>query len=414
MRILFLSNWFPPIISGSSYYTSSLAQSLAARGHDVGVITLDWGPEYAPPTDFPFPIYRLPVAKIPKLAVFYNLKLMGFAFTPGNVRRVKEIIRRHRADILHHVNHIFDTTFLSTRAARSTGTPIVGSITTPIQHQNHLRQWVMAMGDRLTLGLFGVRRWDGVVSLDQTVHDYVGRIYGSRAQERSAVIPFGVRQESMSLYADKPKERAERPQILMVGHIHPFRNPVQLIRAMPQVLQSVPNARLILAGRVDLKEPVEVSRELGLSEKQVAFLGQTRHEESVRLMKTSHVFASWVTGPYHSLGTAPMEAMLCETPVINDLPENLFGEGRLRNGKNIVLVDSRDPRSIAGAIIRLLKDEKLRAGIGAGGRRFVLEHLSWGNIAGEMEQFYERVLKAREGKTSPLQPKKVENDLVAR
>ncbi len=414
MRILFLSNWYPPIISGSSYYASSLSRALASRGHEVGVITLDWGPEFVPPDNSPFPIYRLPVLRIPKLPVFYNLKLMGFAFTPGNVRRVRQLIRRHRAQVLHHVNHIFDTTFLSTRAAHAEGIPVVGSITTPIQHQNPLRQRAMTLGDRLTLGRFGVRRWEGVVSLDQTVHEYVGRVYGPRAQERSRVIPFGVRQDSMPLYADKPKERSERPQILMVGHIHPFRNPVQLVRAMPQVLRSVPNARLILAGRVDLKEPVEVSRELGLSEEQVKFLGQTPHEESVRLMKTSHVFASWVTGPFHSLGTAPMEAMLCETPVVNDLPENLFGEGLLRNGENIVLVDSRDPCSIAEAIIRLLKDEKLRERVGAGGRRFVLEHLSWDNIAGQMEQFYERVVQGRRGNAAPLELEGVENDLVAR
>ncbi len=157
------------------------------------------------------------------------------------------------------------------------------------------------------------------------------------------------------------------------------------------VLKQVPTARLLLAGRVDLQEPVKAARELGLTEDQVRFLGPTPHDAVVELMKASHAYASYVTGPYPGLGTAPMEAMLCGVPVLNDLPENLFGEGRLKNGENIVLVNSRDPNSIAAALIRLLRDEGLRHRIGAGGRRFVLEHLNWEGIAGQMEQFYERV-----------------------
>lgn len=399
-----MSNWFPPVTSGSSFYASSLAQSLAVRGHEVLVVTLDWGPAYAPAADLPFLVCRLPVLRIPRSSLFYNLKLLGLAFTPGNCRRLGSLIRHHRPHILHHVNHIFDTTFLSTRVARSANIPVVGSITTPIQHQNPWMQRIMHLADRGTVGHFGVRRWDGIVSLDQTVHEYVGKVYGRQTQLRSTVIPFGVQLKSMSLYWNQPSNRSTRPQILMTGHIHPFRNPVQLVRAMPLVLQQCPDARLVLAGRVDLREPIEAATRLGLSRDQVEFLGETPHPDIIRLMKTSYVFASWVTGPYPSLGTAPMEAMLCDMPVINDLPENLFGEGKLKDGENIVLVNSKDPRSIADAIIRLLKDEDLRNRIGAGGRRFVEENLSWDSIAAQMELFYEQVLEKKRAQVNLRNP----------
>jgi len=395
MRILFVSNWFPPIQSGSSYYTSSLAQALAARGHDIKVVTFDWRQGHEPPTGLPFTVCRLPIIKLPQSALFYNLKLMGLAFTPGNIRRLKGIISEFRPQVLHHVNHIFDSTFLSTTVARSANVPIVGSITTPIQHQNSLRQRVMTFVDRLTVGRFGVKRWDAVVSLDSTVHRYIGDLYGRQTQERSVIIPFGVRKEMSEQYSNTGCERQGRPQIVFVGHIHPFRNPVQLINAMPLILEQVPDARLILAGRVDLNEPVKAARRLELTPAHVRFLGETRHSEVVNLMKTSHVFANWVTGPYPSLGTAPMEAMLCSTPVINDLPENLFGDKGLRNGHNIMLVNSREPRAIADAIVRLLRDEGLRQKIALAGKRFVLEHLNWDNIAIQMERLYGRVLEGK-------------------
>jgi glycosyltransferase involved in cell wall biosynthesis len=392
MRILLFSNWVPPITAGSSYYAANLARALAARRHEIVLATLDWGPGNPPPSSLSVPVHALPVKKIPALPLFYKLKLMGFAFTAGNRRRLVDLIQRNQIEILHHVNHIFDTTFLSVSAARATGIPIVGSITTPIQHENPFKQWMMSLADRATVGQFGVRRWDGVVSLDRQVHRYVRDVYGEKTQHRSEVIPFGPSPDVLSRFQEPLSARTGEPQILMVGHIHPFRNPVQLVRAMPLVLKMVPNARLILAGRVDLQTPVDEARRLGLGESQVRFLGAVPHDEVIRLMKESHVFASWVTGRYRSLGTAPMEAMLCQTPVISDISEDLFGEGKLRNGENIVLVDSRDPRSIADAIVPILQNDELRQRIGIASRRFVLEYLSWDNIAGEMEKFYERVM----------------------
>jgi glycosyltransferase involved in cell wall biosynthesis len=392
MRILLFSNWVPPIASGSSYYAANLVCALAARGHEIVVATLDWGPGNPPPSSLPATIHALPVKKIPALPLFYKLKLMGFAFTPGNRRRLMDLIRRYQIEIVHHVNHIFDTTFLSVSAARATGIPVVGSITTPIMHESPIKQWIMSLADRATVGQFGVRRWDGIVSLDREVHRYVGDIYGERTQRRSVVIPFGPPREALWRFQEPLPARSPQPQILMVGHIHPFRNPVQLVRAMPLVLKAVPNARLILAGRVDLQAPVEEARRLGLGESQVRFLGPVPHDETLRLMKESHVFATWATGRYKSLGTAPMEAMLCRTPVVSDISEDLFGEGKFRNGENILLVDSHDPRSIADAIIAILQSDRLRESMGIAGRRFVLEYLSWDNIAREMENFYERVM----------------------
>jgi hypothetical protein len=54
------------------------------------------------------------------------------------------------------------------------------------------------------------------------------------------------------------------------------------------------------------------------------FLGPTEHAQTIQLRKTANAFVGWVTGPYPALGTAPVEAMLWETPVVNDMPKSLF------------------------------------------------------------------------------------------
>ncbi len=307
----------------------------------------------------------------------------GMYNTPKNIISVKTKTALERS-----------TNMPTVVAAKITKTPIVGSITTPIQHQNPLKQMVMSAIDRMTVGLFGVCQWDAIVSLDHMVHKYVKDLYGKKALQRTYVIPFGARIESMEKY-ERSESKTAKPQILMVGHVHPFRNPVNLIRAIPLILREIPQARLLIVGRMDLQEPVRVARDLGLIEKHVFLMGEAGHDQVIKFMKQSHVFATWGTCPYLGLGTAAMEAMLCELPVVQDVPENLFGVGKLNNGENIVLVDSRNPQSIADAIVRLLKDENLRNKIGTGGRRFVLDHLSWENIAKQMEALYENILKER-------------------
>ncbi|KJJ85883.1 glucosyltransferase [Candidatus Omnitrophus magneticus] len=391
-RVLIFSNWAPPIKSGSSFYADSLAKTIRAKGDDVVFVTLAWGKNMIPELSNDFIVYRLPVLRLPKLPIFYNSGLMGFSFNLGNYNRLKQIIKKHSIDIIHHVNHIFDSTILVTNTARATRVPIVGSITTPIQHQHPLMQKIMSMADVLTVGTFGVKKWDGIISLDKMVHEYVGSVYGKKTQTKSIVIPFGARLDSMAQYKNNSVKKSAVPLILMVGHIHPFRNPVNLIRALPYVLKVFPSAKIILAGRLDINEPKQIRDELGLTPEQVNFLGETNHDKIISLMKESHVFASWATGPFVGLGTAAMEAMLCGTPVVNDFPENLFGENKLKNGTNIILVDSKNPEKIGQELINLLKSPELMKKIGDAGKHFMNTHLNWDTIGDNIEKFYDKII----------------------
>lgn len=398
MRILLVSNWVPPVIAGSAYYAASLSKALAARGHVTQVVTMDWGAGYEPALDPGVAAVTLPIVRLPRLPVFFNLGLVGLSFTPGNIVRFGSIVRGFRPDVIHQVNHIFDSVALTALVAGRLRIPLVGSITTPVQHQNPFAHRIMAMGDALLLGAAGVRHWDAVVCLDEVVLRYVRKTYGHLVAARAAVVPFGVREDRMSDYLAGSIDEPRAPRILMVGHIHPYRDPTAFIVAMADVVREMPEASLILAGRVQMQGPVNVARRLGLLGTTVRFLGQVEHAETVRLMKTSCAATNWGSGPYPGLGTAGMEAMLCGTPVISDLPANLFGDRvPLRNWESLVLVNSKDPESIARAALRLLRDDDLRRRVGEGGRRYVLEHLRWEQIARRMELLYEGLVGPQPG-----------------
>lgn len=399
LRILMVSNWFPPIASGSSFYALSLAKALTELGHKVCVVTIDWGTQDGVEDTFPFPVYRLPVTRIPKLPIFYNIELIGKTFSQKNRRLLAGIISDFKPDILHHVNHIFDMVYLTNWASRKFNIPVVGSITTIVQHEKPFIQMVMSAADKIVLGLPGVEKWDGIVSLDQNAHDYVTRIYGPHCGLKSEVIPFSIPLKTNTVY-ENHSTRPTRPQILYAGHIHPFRNPEKLVEAFPMVLEKYPDAQLTMVGRAFLSAPIDAAHRLGLTSDQIRFLGEISHEELIDLYKQSHVFAAWMTGRYKSLGTAPMEAMLCEVPVVTDIPSDLFGKARLVDGENIILVNSLDTFSIAEGIIRLLEDEELRQKVGVNGRRYVRECLSWPVIAGQVVRFYQKII--RQGKKHPV------------
>lgn len=395
MRVLLFSSWYPPVQSGSSFYAEVLARRLQEHGHEVEVITTTLGKGIqTPEIENGVVVHRLPAWVLPSTPLLLNLKIVPISVTPGNWRRVRKIAENFKPDVIHQVNHIFDTVFLSAALARRTGLPLLCSITTQIRHPRQFVDGCMRLVDRTVIGGLAVRRWDRVICLDSEVLRYVRESYGKRVAQRGVIIGYGTRDEFYTT-PPRPPESSQGPrQIIMVGHIHALRDPTNLVRAMPQILERFPGTRLVFAGRVQLQRPVEEAARLGLDQR-VTFLGEVSHQEIGRLLQESHIYAAWATGPYTGLGTACIEAMLSGLPVVIDLPEDLFGPGALRDSHNIVLVDRNDPNDVARSIIRLLTDEPLRQSIASSGREFVQEFLSWDRIVARIETVYAEVIRER-------------------
>jgi glycosyltransferase involved in cell wall biosynthesis len=392
VRVLVVTGWYPPIQSGSSFYAESLALGLRKHGHTVIVVSTDVKSKtYSSQDKDGITVHRIPAYTLPRLPFFLNLEIVPFSYTPANLRYLLDIARTFKPDVIHQVNHIFDTVFLSAQLSKRLRIPLVCSITTPIQHSKAIINWMMRIVDRGIIGIYAARRWSRVICLDNEVLRYVRETYGKVVASRCIVIAYGIR-GSFHKAVDTEVKVSTCPshQIIMVGHIHALRDPTNLVRAMPIILKRFPHTRLIFAGRVQYQRPVLESNKLGISES-VDFLGEINHDEISELLRTSHVFAGWASGPYTGLGTAAIEAMICGTPLVIDLPENLFGEGILKNWENIVLVNRNDVKEIAESILMLLENKDLRKSIGIKGSRFVQQQLSWDKIVDEIGQVYTQI-----------------------
>jgi glycosyltransferase involved in cell wall biosynthesis len=391
MRVLVVSSWYPPIQSGSSLWAEALVGALRRRGHDVRVVTTCWpGMPADPAADRPEVVYRLPARVLPRSRLLLGLSIAPVANGPANRRRLVEIVRDFRPHVLHQINHIFDTLFLSAHAARMTETPLVGSITTPVQSPSRLLHGLMRAADAALLYHFGVRHWRRVICSDAAQARYALDAYGERVRGRL------VRHIHVGLHprigrAAPPAGKAPWPQVVTVGHVHAIRDPSNLIRAMARVREKLPGARLDVAGRVQFQAPVRLARRLGLGDA-VRFLGEVRHGDVAELMARAHVFAILHQCRYAGLSFTAIEAMHLGVPVVINAPADTYGAGGLEDGGNISLVDGGDVAQIAHRLLELLGDAGLRARVGGAGRRFVASRLDWDVTAAQTERLYEEVL----------------------
>ncbi len=68
------------------------------------------------------------------------------------------------------------------------------------------------------------------------------------------------------------------PIILSSGHVIPLRNRVPLVRALPRILEHVPEARVVVVGEVFDREFLKVAADLGVDDRVIP-VGRVPHED---------------------------------------------------------------------------------------------------------------------------------------
>ena len=82
--------------------------------------------------------------------------------------------------------------------------------------------------------------------------------------------------------------------------------------------------------------------------------------------------------------------LACGKPVVTS---DIKGVGDLLRYSNAgIAVTPEDPVELANAIIKLLKDEKLRELMGKNGRELVINNFNWKHTAKKTIEVFERVL----------------------
>jgi phosphatidylinositol alpha-mannosyltransferase len=101
------------------------------------------------------------------------------------------------------------------------------------------------------------------------------------------------------------------------------------------------------------------------------------------------VYISPATGG-ESFGIVLHEAMAAGTAIV---ASDIHGyKGVVRRDREGLLVPPREPKRIAGAIARLLRDDELRRSIGEAGRERAME-FSWERVTAKVDDYYGFVIR---------------------
>jgi glycosyltransferase involved in cell wall biosynthesis len=215
------------------------------------------------------------------------------------------------------------------------------------------------------------RQMDGFIAASQAIKDIL--VSDGIPAARIAVVHDGIDVEKIE---NRPSIDVHNeywlphgvPVIVNVGALVGHKGQKYLIDAMPLVLREVPDAHLFIFGEGELRAPLEKQvKQLSLA-KRVLLPGF--REDVLSLMKSADLFV--MSSVTEGLGSAVLDAMAMGHAVVGTkaggIPEAIVHE------ETGLVVDPADAKALAGAMIRLLKDERLRTAFGKAGRARVAAH----------------------------------------
>ena len=168
-----------------------------------------------------------------------------------------------------------------------------------------------------------------------------------------------------------------------------------LLEALPEVIREFPDLRVLLFGRGPLEgELKEFCHRYGLLS-HVRFAGFRTDLERVFPCLNLVVHPAVMEG----LGLSLLEAAAAGIPIVaakvGGVPEIV------QDGVTGLLVPPADPKSLAAAIVRLLRQRETARTLGNAGREFVCRNFSVAKMVEGNLQVYRDVLAARRGREVP-------------
>jgi glycosyltransferase involved in cell wall biosynthesis len=280
---------------------------------------------------------------------------------PRTVRGLHALMRRHRADVVF--SHLAKGHLYAAPAARAAGVPALWWQHALPGQQQLLHRVAERMG---AAAIVCSSDFTAELQRRRTPGTPVERIHPGTAPAPAASPGDGTR-------------------VGTVARLQRWKRIERLLDAAPLVLDAVPAARFEVIGG---GEDAAYAAELAGRGAPVTFTGHV--DDPGDRMAALDVLVH--TAELEPFGLVVAEAMARGVPVV--APDSGGPAEIVRDGLDGLLVDAADPRALAAAIVRLLRDPQLRRQMGANGRARVAERFSEERMAREAWRLAERVAAA--------------------
>ncbi len=344
-------------LGGVERGTVDLAKYLLRHGHQALVVSAG-GPLVADLTASGVTHYTLPVHKKSPFSIYYSARVLS------------RIVRKEKVDIIHARSRV--PALVAMLVSRRTQVPFI--TTCHGFYKKH--PFSQAMG------------WGKLVIVASNIIGKRMRDDFGVPHEKIRLIPRGVNLEEF-LWSPKPTQERGTGSVVvgLIARLTPIKGHPLFLKAMARVARVVPNLKIQIIGDAPKpqykEELLTLTRNLGL-EHAVEFLG-TRYDIPLLLSKMNVLVAPSVGE--EAFGRVVIEAGACGVPVVATRMGGFVDV--VEHEKEGLLVGPDDPRILADAILRLLKDVRFSEKVALAMRKKVENEFT-------LEKMFERTLRVYE------------------
>ena len=357
-------SWDVP--GGVGFHIRDLALKLRSRGHDVRVLT--------PSTSDDLPEWITSAGS--SVSIPFNGSVANISIKPKALARTRRWLADNDFDVVHVHEPVVPS--VSMAAAMLSSAPLVGTFHAALGRS--VSRAIASAPMRLYMERIGVR-----IAVSEEARRTLIEHHGGDA----VIIPNGV--ETASFRTAQPLDQwvatDERPVIVFLGRLDEPRKGLGVFAgAIESVLERVPGARFLIAGRGDAPDIRATVARFGDS---VSFLGGISDEEKESLLAGASIYVAPQTGG-ESFGIVLVEAMAARTTVVaSDIPAF---RAVLEDGRAGALFETGSSDSLASALVELLGDRERLDALADAGQRASAQY-DWEVVADKVFEVYKLAIE---------------------
>ncbi|MFJ3654240.1 glycosyltransferase family 4 protein [Streptomyces nigra] len=369
MRVVIVTESFPPDVNGVAHCALQTARHLVERGHSPVVVAPAPAPGTRPDAPAPCPVVHVP-----------SLPLPGYPQVRVALpsRRLAATLAEHRADVVHLASP-FVLGVRGMAAAARLGIPTVAVYQTDLA--GYARTY---MGAGEAAAWRRIRSVHGAADLTLAPSGAALRDLRTHGVPRVALWPRGVDTER---FRPDRRDEALRRELapngeLIVGYVGRLA-PEKRVELLAGAC-GLDGVRVVIVG----DGPSRPSLEQALPG--AVFLGRRTGDDLARIFASLDLFVH--TGPFETFCQTVQEAMASALPVVAPAaggPLDLVAHGHTG-----LLVPPHDATAVRDAVRALAAGPALRAAFGAAGRATV-EGRTWAAVGDQLIGHYAAVLAGR-------------------
>ncbi|MEV0777477.1 glycosyltransferase [Streptomyces sp. NPDC050433] len=381
MRVALLTSAYPPAIGGAETYAQLLAEGLAAKSHDVRVVTDGSYGSTGRTESRGVDVVRLPGWR----DRVRDVSLVAWEEAMfGVLPELVAALSGQEWDVIHA--NSFETAVLARMLAGPTNTPVVATY-----HE------MVPLDGILTTGRSRFAYGQGLFDLliAGSAH-YRDRAYLAGAPEEAVrLVPHGVPDTRAAALRDRTRRELgylpEHQVVLVPGRFKERKGQLDLLEAFRTVHRELPRARALFVGSVHSASGEYLARmkeEIASADLEEAV--QVRTDVVLDRMPGVYAAGDLVVVPSHEegLGLVVLEAMAAGRPVLST---RVSGVTEIMDGDNGILVPPRDPGALAGGALALLRDSGLASRVAGAGRRTYLRKYTLDRMIDQTVKVYEEL-----------------------